>query len=170
MGPIRDINNLPPEFRRVREGQSAASRGVKETRAGKQSSVDASRAGSGSAAQVNISHSGRSLLQRMEGIESYLQALKESDSAEVARINEAITSGKYNSPESQEKISEGIMANPEFKQILTERFQVLQNRQENPHYLSADEIQAIREKIQSGYYEQPSVIERIAGKILRPSA
>ncbi|HCW76829.1 MAG TPA: hypothetical protein DHU63_09870 [Candidatus Marinimicrobia bacterium] len=170
MGPIRDINNLPPEFRRLRDNQSVANHTTNVKQAEKQGTTESSRPDSNTAAHVNISSTARSLLQRMEGVESYLQALKESDSAEVAHINKAITSGKYNTPESLKKIAEGIMANPEFKQILTERFEALQKRRENPHHLSNEEIQAVRAKIQSGYYEQPQVVESIAGKILRPSA
>lgn len=170
MGPIKDINNLPPEFRRLQENQSATNRTGNRQKVDKQTTPDAGRSESGKAAHVKISNTGRNLLQQMEGVGRYLQILKESDSAEIARIHKAIAAGKYDSPESHEKIAEGIMADPEIKNILTARIEGLQKQRENPHQLSETEIQAIRDKIQQRYYEQPQVIDRIAGKILRPDA
>ncbi|MCF7800526.1 MAG: flagellar biosynthesis anti-sigma factor FlgM [Candidatus Marinimicrobia bacterium] len=168
MGPIKDINNLPPEFRRLRENQATNNRTGNQSKVGKQETTNSDPPESGNAARVKISNTGRNLLQQMEEVGRYLQVLKESDSAEIARINKAITSGKYDTPESHEKIAEGIMGDPGIREILTARFEELQKQRENPHQLSDEEIQSIREKIQQGYYEQPRVIEDIAGRILRP--
>ena len=170
MGPIKDINNFPPEFRRIQENRELVGRVSKKSKTDGTDSVKAPKPNNAGAANVKISSDARSMFERMEGVDKYVQVLKESDSSEVKRVHEAIDNGKYDSPKSHQKIIEGIMADPEFKQILADRYAEVKKQRENPHQLSEEQIQSIREKIQSGYYEQPQVIEDIAGSILRPNA
>lgn len=166
MTPIKDIPGLPSEFRKIKRDKEPK-RISDPSKSGDLKQSQTKKAGTEKSDQVKISSTGRDLLKRTEDVQKYIQELKNQDYHEVSRIQSAISEGKYGRPEVIDKIADGILAHPEFQNILQERKAELHQDRQDEKKLTDDEIRLIRRKIKDGDYDRPEVVDRIADELLK---
>ena len=153
MSIIKNIGNLPPEFRRTerndkqseirRSGESSAPAPVKNEQVPKHTTD-----------QVNVSESARTLLQRDHEIERFsanMSAVETLSDDERKDIEAKIDSGFYSSPEVTSFVAGKIAAETELPQ----------------KSLSPTRMQEVIENIRSNQYSSEGVLDVVANKILK---
>ena len=158
MVPIRNIGNLPTEFRRTERNQkqnqidSAAEGNLKAQKLG-------DKAVAGPKDQVNLSESARTLLQRDAEIQRYTAEMPfiETLSADEKRVIEArIASGFYTSPEMDQQVAGKIAeeSKPADTSVASKG-------------LSPTRFQEVIENIRTNQYDSQDVLGVIADRILK---
>lgn len=159
MTPIKNIGNLPPEFRRTErnEKQSSAKRSD-DVKAQDPQQVDNKQQAPHD--QVNVSDSARTMLQRDAEVERYraeLPSVETISPEEKQDIEAKIESGYYSSPEVISEIA-GKIAQESVKASEVES---------TKRSLTPTRMQEVMENIRKNLYESNDVIDVIASKVLK---
>ncbi len=153
MSIIKNIGNLPPEFRRTERNDKQAQikgSGDASTRAAAQSD----KVTPNKTDQVNLSDSAKILLQRETEVNRFSSEMHKVETLapeERAEIEEKIESGFYSSPEVTSTVA-GKIAN---------------ETQPAKPGLTPTRIQEVMERIQSNDYDSEKVINIVADQILK---
>jgi hypothetical protein len=164
MTSIHDITGLPPEYKKVqqKDGPHRPPTGRKV--------VTENRLGTGppqSAAQVDISESGKRLLQQKQEVAHYLEELhrlERDDLHGLETIREKVGNDFYSRPEVIDKIVESLLALPEFQRDSREGFPAIPGAPD----AEIDERRRaeIRQNIKNGVYQRDSVLDALVEKLL----
>ena len=158
MVPIKNIGNLPPEFRRTERNQKQ-SQLEKSAANSKQAQTIADSKQVSPQDQVKLSDSARTLLQRDAEIQRYTadvpstETLSASDKQE---IETNIKNGFYASPEVAKDIA-GKLSDTEKTHV----------GEKETYSLSPTRFQEVIEKIREGQYESSEVLDVISERILK---
>ena len=165
MGPIKDISGLPREYKKV-EKEDDLKRIDALKKSGKKQSAD--KSGTKISDTVEISATGKNLLQQKKEISRYLEELDDLETIsqkEIHNIRKKITKGFYSKPEVLEEIVKSILTLPAFQKIHLQKDQPLTDSGELKAY--EDQLAEIREKIRKGEYDSDTIADAIAEKILK---
>lgn len=153
MVPIKNIGNLPPEFRRLERGDKNAPVRRSEDVKSQKPTTEAKQVNTTD--QVKLSDSARTMLQREAEVKSLLADMPNVETIsddERKDIEAKIEGGFYNSPEVVEAVAG----------------KVAQEAAETPiKKLTPTRMQEVIEKIRDSQYESDSVLNVVADKILK---
>jgi len=154
MGPIKNITNLPPEFRRTERNEGE--KRVHEKKPGGSGKIqpDTSRVVEPQDS-VKLSDTAKTLLNKQEEVGRYLTEIRSAEtlSREEAREIEAkIGDGFYDSPEVIAQVAASLARIPTMDVA-------------NLRGLTPERLQEIMEKIRNGEYDSDEVLDTIVDRI-----
>lgn len=151
MGPIRDISNLPPEFRRAERNE--AQKRVEDSRKEATEKLPQDAAKAVGQDKVSLSDTARTMLERGDEVKHYAKDLDKIDpisAEEIKAIEDKIGAGFYSSPEVLETIAAAISKTPGI----------------TASTITPERLQEIVGNIRDGKYDDDDVIGTIADRII----